>query len=238
MPAEFLEQYRLPIQKIISADNEVIDAVILALREVPLTLQTITSAAGIAAKTQKINKKDAFDIILVVALLIALIEDRDISNDEAINMITEFVKNDESFLDANDQKIAQLRKWLINLLDNASILRRLYKASKVFEDYERIFSDVKVITDIRPLFDTSTNTRDESLYAVSVNHTIKISYRDLEGEKEFFVGLDSGALEYLHQEIGDALQKADSVKHMLKDAQITYISSETLPESESKESTD
>jgi hypothetical protein len=112
---------------------------------------------------------------------------------------------------------------LVDLLDNASTLRVLYKATKVFEDYERIFFDAKVVTDVRPVFDLDTGTGIEEIKAVTITHSIKIEYKDLEGEKEFFVALDSIALENLHEVIVTALEKTNSIKLILKNAQITYV---------------
>ncbi len=235
MSPKFLERYKIQIQKIITANDEAISGVVFALQDVPLILRAVPFAAKTAAKTQKISEEDALDIIVVVGLLTALGEDNNLSKDEAIDLITEFVKNDEFFFDFSEDKNTQLRKRLVDLLDNASTLKVLYKASKVFDDYERIFFDAKVVTDIRPVFDLDSGTGIEVIQAFTITHAIKIEYKDLEGEKEFFVALDSTALEDLHEEIVDALEKTNSIKFMLKKAQMTYVDYDLEIDSEVKE---
>jgi hypothetical protein len=235
MSPKFLERYKIQIRKIITANDEAISGVVLALHDVPLILRAVPFAAKTAAKTHKISEEDALDIIVVVGLLTALGEDNNLSKDKAIDLITEFVKNDEFFSDFSEDNTTQLRKRLVDLLDNASTLRVLYKASQVFNDYERIFFDAKVVTDIRPVFNLDTDTGIEVIQAFTITHAIKIEYKDLEGEKEFFVALDSTALEDLHEEIVDALEKTHSIKLMLKKAQMTYVDSDLEIDSEVKE---
>jgi hypothetical protein len=85
------------------------------------------------------------------------------------------------------------------------------------------------------VFNLDTDTGIEVIQAFTITHAIKIEYKDLEGEKEFFVALDSTALEDLHEEIVDALEKTNSIKLMLKNAQMTYVDSDLEIDSEVKE---
>jgi hypothetical protein len=235
MFSTLFQRYRVAIQKVITAEDEAISAVISALHNLPLILRAVPFAAETAEKTQKINEEDAQEIISVVVLLTALSEDNNFPTIEAINLISKFIEEDEFFSDISKEKLLQTRKRLIGLVDNASTLRVVYKASKVFDDYERIFDNAKIITDIRPVFSSGVdteNTDSEVLRAVTITHSMKIEYRDSEGEKEFFVALDSIQLENLYEKIVDALDRNEAVKSMLKTAKITYIDSDVVPDSE------
>jgi hypothetical protein len=225
MSPKFLERYKVQIQKIIKANDEAISVVMSALHDLPLTLHAVPFAAKTAAKTQKISEEDALDIILVIGLLIALCVDNDFSKEEAVDLIIEFVKNNEFFYDFSEDENTPLGKRLIDLLNNAYVLKIIYEASKVFDDYERIFLGAKVVTDIRPVFDLDIGRGAEAIQVFTITHAIKLEYKDLEGEKEFFVALDTASLENLHDEIVDALEKNNSIKLMLKKSQMIYVDS-------------
>jgi|GEM_PF-3489022 len=223
---QIFERYKTQIQKIITLDDEAISAIISALQSLPLVFHAVVFVAETAEKTQKISKKDALDIISLVALLTALSEDNNFSNEEAIDLVSNFVEKSNSFPNLSDEEFIQLRKRLFDLLDNNSNLKVVYTASKVFNDYERIITDVKIVTDIRPVFGPSVNTEDETIRAVTVTHTVKIEYKNSEGEKEFYAAFDSIGLEQLHNEISNALQKNDAIQSMLENVQIISIGSD------------
>lgn len=225
MSINYFEEQKIRIEKLINAEEEGINQVMLALREAPLIIRAGSYAAEKAAKTQTISEEDALDVIIIISLLVILTQDEGFSKDEVINLVIEFVENDKILSKYSEDKITNLRNRLVGLLNNAFPLVVAYKASKVFDDYERIFEDAKVVTDMRPLFDSDTG-EDRKIQAISISHTIKINYKDLEGEKEFFVGLETDDLMSLLSEIITAIEKNNSIKSMLKNAQIPYVDSE------------
>lgn len=223
MSLQIPEQLIPGIQKIVTAGDEAINAVISTLRELHPTLRAVQLAVEIATKTAEITREDALDIISTVAALIVISEEEGFSFEETINSISEFIDKNENFSNFSSDELIRFTKRLNDLLNNSSTLKKSYRASQLFYEYERIFFDAKIVTDIRPLFSSSPDAENSGISAVTVTHTLKIQYRDSGGLKEFYVGLDLVDLENLHDEIVDALEKNKAIKSMLKNAKITYI---------------
>jgi hypothetical protein len=87
-------------------------------------------------------------------------------------------------------------------------------------DHERVYLESRILTDIRTVF---KEYKEQPIGAVVV-HNLKITYRQNDNEKEFFVALDGSDLLNLSQEIARAETKAKEIKMLLEKAEITYLS--------------
>jgi len=105
----------------------------------------------------------------------------------------------------------RLEKNLSRLLDSSS-LTQAAKAIAVATDCPRLFTEARVISDLRPVFGDRTS---EPPVGAVVTHTLRVTYAEEGSEKEFFVYLDSGDLKTLQDHIARALEKDTTLRALL-----------------------
>ena len=83
------------------------------------------------------------------------------------------------------------------------------KASDLLTEYDRIFGDARIVTDIRPVFMEDPHEMAKGAVIVS---TLKVQYQDAKGLSNFYVALDTQDLVGLKKVVDRALLKVDTVK--------------------------
>ena len=161
------EQYKLGVRKIATATDDVIDAVMSAMRELPLVLRIAGQAVDAAVKTGKIEEHDALDIILPIVGLYALSEEENLSTEEIVDSISASIDEDDDFI-ISKKDLDRLRERLTNLLNVNSNIKIAQKASKLLSEHERLFMEAEFLTDIRPVFDSNIESK---INATVVVHT-------------------------------------------------------------------
>jgi hypothetical protein len=200
------EQYKTGINYLLNVDDDVINAIGVALRDFPPTVENIVyKLTEKAVETQKLNEHIAGSIISTLLSLRELYKEEDLSHETVASLITESVGQDVEFL-ANKDKIERFRERLVTLLDVLENIGHSLdisaKAYGLLIEHEKIFSDSRIVTDIRPVFDLNTETKIEAAILI---HSLKIQYKDMEGTKEFYVLLDSDDLDNLYEQINIAM---------------------------------
>lgn len=100
------------------------------------------------------------------------------------------------------------------------------KVLSIGSEYERLFVNCQILTDLRPIFDDEIAERPES-EAVLLRHTLSLHYVGSDGKHDnFYVVLDEGDLIALNQVIHRALSKAESLRKKLYQSDFIYVSSE------------
>jgi hypothetical protein len=87
------------------------------------------------------------------------------------------------------------------------------KALSVATDCPRLFTESRIISDLRPIFGEQTS---EPPSGAVITHTLRITYAEEGGEKEFFVYLDSRDLDELQGQIKRALDKDTTLRRLLQ----------------------
>lgn len=102
----------------------------------------------------------------------------------------------------------------------APSIRFTAKALELSIDVENVFSDCRIVTDLRPIF---PDDPDNILSAVIVDN-LRIDYYDRSGDiTSFYIAMDQGDLSALRDEIDRALEKNKSVRSFLEAAKIDYL---------------
>lgn len=108
-----------------------------------------------------------------------------------------------------------------SLLQNPKI-RRFAKAYALRNEYERILTDSRIMSDIRPVFDDDEKT--PSIQAATVNHTLRLTYRAGDGKShEFHLALDADDLGKLKAQIDRAIEKDKAAQALLKSAEVDVL---------------
>lgn len=97
------------------------------------------------------------------------------------------------------------------------------KAWTLIDEYDKVFLEAKVLSDIRPVFDDELKN---PLRASLVLHTIKIIHRHNGRREPIFITADAEDLELLREQVERALEKDRALKKMI---QVNATLGEALP---------
>jgi hypothetical protein len=138
---------------------------------------------------------------------------------ELADIVREAAEGDEELgLSGEEREVFEKRLSLLLEIDS---LHATSKALDVLLEYEHTLHDVRIMTDVRPVF--GQNVEKPPTGAMIV-HTLKISYHDESEEvKEFYVTLNTGDTGALSAELERANQKAESLRRMLEPTRVPYI---------------
>ncbi|MHC9292037.1 hypothetical protein ACRCUN_06190 [Mycobacterium sp. LTG2003] len=107
------------------------------------------------------------------------------------------------------------------LLNNATI-QRYAKALTLRNEYERIVTDTRILSDIRPVFDD--DEENPGIRAAIVNHTLRFTYTAGDGERhESHFALDVHDLEKLKAQIERALKKDKASQSLVETASVVVL---------------
>lgn len=209
------------VRKIRDLPDESVRELLAALQQVPDTYSQISLSAAIADKVDTIAANDVRE---VVPALISLYAYRDYSQ-AAISDVAEGVaqameESESDRLRLPPEERDSFAKRLAELL-NVEPFNRVVRAGTLLLENEHTFRGSRVLSDIRPIFDPERP--DAAPRGALIQHTLKISYRADSTVREFFVALDSGDLDELLEQLVRAKSKAESLKSVLKDAQVRHI---------------
>jgi hypothetical protein len=86
------------------------------------------------------------------------------------------------------------------------------KAGEVLYDHGRVFSEARILTDVRPVFG---KVLDDGPIVAGVVHNLKLVYKEDFQTREFFVTLDDEDLAQLRDVVERALQKQKILKQTI-----------------------
>lgn len=144
---------------------------------------------------------------------------------EDVNAVAEAVVHQlESKFDASSpekEQLLSLRDFLSEVLSLQDTLGVSAKSIRIMTQHEHVFQGAEIFSDARSIF----RTDDPSVSPVTsvLFHSLKVTYREGDTRKEFFVALDALDLEQLSETVNRALQKHQSLRKTLKSAGIEIL---------------
>ena len=107
----------------------------------------------------------------------------------------------------------------ISALLSVESLKFIAKAVSLQRDHEHIFHDVKILTDLRPVF----HEPDQEPKEMIVEYTLKIVFHDGNRHREIYMALDAEDVSHFHAVIERAEKKAASLTSLLESKGITRL---------------
>jgi hypothetical protein len=115
--------------------------------------------------------------------------------------------------------VPKLRSLLEKILSIDS-LNTVSKAARLQRDGERLYCTGKILSDIRPVFDSDPTVRPAGAV---LTHTLKLGYHEGKEHKEFHVVLDTDDLEALADVVERARLKDKTLRNLLKEAKLPNL---------------
>lgn len=212
--------YQNGMKSFLSMEDKIFQSFLEVLETEPPSLNLSKLAQSVA---QSLKKNDDVDLLYIITIINSFYEfrsNRKLDNDEVIQQVTKSCFDDESLAKLFDDRSKILfRERLLLVLNSENSISLAYKILDVTRNQERLFLESRILTDIRTIFKSDLV---EPLGA-AITQVLKIEYLESNQRKEFFVALEPEDIEQLYSQLNRARQKADSLKFMLKSANISYL---------------
>ncbi|KAM3107807.1 hypothetical protein [Phormidesmis sp. 146-33] len=215
------EEYLRGAKSLIDVEDEVFRAILNAISKVSPASSVEAAAIALAAEVKGINLENLEEITqMVVSLQMHLNGRGGAFIDNLVMTLETDLFDCEETSDYSDDQVARFRRRIHELLRADGIFRTIAKTLELRIESERILADARIVTDARPIFQDEV---ERGIVAMFATHTLRITYRDATGQKEFYTALDQSGLDVLLEQILRAKEKTQAIRSMLEKASIPYL---------------
>jgi uncharacterized protein (DUF1778 family) len=214
-------RYYKGFQKLIRLDDSSWTRLANALANPNLkpTMQANNLAVQVAEYIPEIPVPELEEIVTVILSLYYMLDYKKDSIDTLVRDLVEGIDVTDDIGKEGWQK-DQFASHLLGILSGNEVLNISAKAAGVLTDHEHIFCDVRILTDIRPVFGSDISKVPD----VSVTiYMLKIGYHEGRTHKEFFVALNAEDLRELREALDRAEAKTLATKALLEKAGLTNL---------------
>jgi hypothetical protein len=206
-------RYLPGLRAIAELSDEVIKDLQTALVDVPHSLTTERLAEHVAKAVPHISDRALETTEALLSLIALLPEDGGGASDLAKDVAH---SEDLELADGERNPFAERLLRLLNL-ECLSLAARAYD---IVTEYERVFHDARILTDMRPVFGPDTSQGPKAALLIS---TLKIDFHPPDGSLDsHFFALDYADLLRLRDTVERALSKHKSLRAMIKQTGIPY----------------
>lgn len=116
---------------------------------------------------------------------------------------------------------SKLRKFFLSALTLERTIGTTAKAGPVLTEHERIFSGVRIMTDLRPIYHLDIAEKPD---AALIIHMLKITQRDKYGHRtDLYFAMDSNDIAAMKEVIERATQKEETLRKIMKDSGVNVL---------------
>lgn len=216
------QRYQAGIAKLIALPDESIDKLLAVLDDIPSSFNLDKLKSHISARITSISITDLEEIIDTLASLHILKLDRELPLDDFLEQLGQA-------MDASGNEQLKIRganyhrfKESFTKLLSGKLLAIATKAKSTMLEHDHIFGRMRVITDIRSVFENA----GEPPTAAVIVHMLKVHYIQDQQHKDFFLALDTADIAVLIDVLKQAQERAEALKSALTLAKIPYIDAE------------
>ena len=198
-------------QYFVSMSSEMRVTIIDILRkaESPLNLSVVSSTV---ARALKAEKSMANGLLSVLLSLYGTYERTRLSASDFASQIMDAAESIPNKLTkAHWRDFERQVKEILTMEESLGVTS---KAIEIGTNYERPFSEAKVMTDLRPIFHSNPSMKP---VAATLVHVLKIKYFEAHEEREIFFALDSNDIANLQKELSRAAKKEETLKGYFKE---------------------
>jgi hypothetical protein len=201
-------------------DNGTFAKLLRVLNEVTPVVHLEKLSSVITQRLPDVKPTTSIEILATVLSLYSLMLRLDLSAQEIASDVCTAIQNSkykELKLTAGAEK--RFKERLVKLLAIESLLYTA-KAPGIIYEHENVFSDCRIITDIRPIFGLDPQ---EEPKAAALVHTLCITCRQGEETKEFYIAMDADDLYMLNSTLERAFAKASTLEPVLNKLKLSFL---------------
>ncbi len=217
MPFVIPENLQRPLARLLKLSEESWTELLNAIEKIEPTLSTrdyakqVTSAVG-----PKIEEADTLTDVLLNLLWV---RERYRSTPEFLKDIRKAAEESKE-AEVDDTIWECFEQHFSQLLRDKTSAEITAKAWDLSQEYERLFVDARIISDLRPLFRSDV---EEQPTAMLIGHNLKVAFREKGSFEEIHIELDIDDLKTLQRIVNRALKKDKSLRSLLSKSHIRYI---------------
>jgi len=216
------ERYHVGFAKLKLLTPQTVTSILQVVEQLPPTSKIKEMVSAITSNLPSVGREDAEVIVRTLySLYVFRADTPDAPLSELVaSIVVAMQASGKDSLALQDKEKAEFQDNLTRLL-RSSVLETSSKIQQLKTDYETLFYDAKILTDIRPLF---ADPKERPVSA-AITHTLKIVCHEAGGEhKELFFALSSEDIRTIKKVVERAEAKEESLKSLLKDMKLTDLS--------------
>lgn len=208
------------LSKLLHLSEATAKSLIKALQEEPPALYLSKLSSRVSQKTG-LSRPETYELLHVGAILFSSYKKLGRGLDEFLGILREtLAEANVPGLTFTADEWKTRKSFIGKFLECEDSVGVTAKALNVMVDHGRIFRDVRILTDFRPVF--RSNPSQPPAAAVII-HTLKIEYKADRLDKEFFVALDSRDIDRLEKLIKRAKLKEKALKLSVRPSKILIL---------------
>ena len=207
-------------ESILRLDDDSANQIIASLSAAKFSPKPARVIAEMKAIVTSLPSEEVELIGMVIASLYGVCNQAEQSLGEFANELIGVVERTDELQKPEQWERERAANFFERALSTEGALSVAVKAFGVLSDHAHVFSEARVLTDLRPIFGSEASSTPTSVVIV---HNLKIVYQEGEDQKEFFVALDTNDLHTLRTVLERAETKTTSIKPVLKKAALHYL---------------
>ncbi len=153
-------QYNVGFRLIIKTDEPVFNKLLNAITECHPSVDINNLSLEISPKIEELSINDLQEILRTIRSIYSLRNRENIRNNEIIRGLINAVSTDESFSDLSAEELTVFEYRLNQLFVIDGCINISSEAITLLQEYEHIFSNSRIVTDVRPIFKTEKKRRN------------------------------------------------------------------------------
>jgi hypothetical protein len=220
--ARIPKQHQNGLAKVLAMPEDVFQRLINALKRSPFSLSFRDNLTRAVASVDEISPKDAKSIAEALRSIYIARANTGLSEGKFVDEVVKAINESSSDELLKIADSSETNKERLILIFGIEPLLLVAKAGTVMVDHDKTFHDVRVLTDIRPVFDETPN----STKAMMIVHNLKIHYHQGEQHRDLYVALDAQDVQKFIDTLERAKKKAEILKSILTSTNVPYIEPE------------
>jgi hypothetical protein len=218
MPFEIPPEHNAAVAKMVTMPKSSVDALITALKDVPLSSDTDDIAKRISPQLPAFTVNELESALDSLYDLYFIRELAGVPRSAFLDDFMEGLQNRSDF-GVRTEDLPKLRNRFERLL-NIESFNILSKAKRLQRNGERLYCDAKILSDVRPVFREKPTARPTEAV---ITHTLMLAYHEGGEHKELHVVLDRIDLELLKGVIDRAEAKDKTLRLFLKESNVSDL---------------
>ena len=206
------------LRKIADLDEPLFSSLVNAIGETdPSFLQSDFSGA-FASKVSEIKQSDLKSILKTISVLYSIMGSKKKSPEDLTSDLVETIETvkPRTF---PVEKASTLKARVQKLLGFDKTIGLASKAMDVMTDQDHIFCGIKIISDVRPVFQDSP----DSISAAMVIHNMRIGYHQDGKHQEFSVAMNPEDIRKTLEVLERAEKKSSTLKSFIQKSGVAYF---------------
>ncbi len=219
-------QYESGFAAIRDLSDESSQGLLAALQNIPLNYNEESLSLAVAEMVDTIAASDVREIVRALLSLYSYLSYSQSTISDAAEGIAQTMEESRSEqLKLSSEERPHFEERLAELL-SIDTLNVIIRAGRLSVENKHPMQDVRIVSDIRPVFEP--DAAETAPEGAIILHQLRLTYwtENGSGTEDFFVTLDANDVRKLLNQLERANLKSESLKAILKAAQVPYIDSE------------